>query len=199
MWQVNMPEKRKIILASASPRRNEILKATGLKFTIDAGDYEEDMNLGLKPHQLAKFLSSEKARAIAVKRSNSLVIAADTFIVFKDRLLGKPHTKEEARRMLTLLNGKAHSVITGFTIIDTNTKKKLSRSVETKVYFRKMTTQEIEAYINTGEPLDKAGAYAIQGLGAIIVKKIEGDYFNVMGLPLSSLTEALKKFGVSVL
>jgi septum formation protein len=109
------------------------------------------------------------------------------------------HTKEEARRMLTLLNGKAHSVITGFTIIDTNTKKKLSRSVETKVYFRKMTTQEIEAYINTGEPLDKAGAYAIQGLGAIIVKKIEGDYFNVMGLPLSSLTEALKKFGVSVL
>ena len=101
--------------------------------------------------------------------------------------------------MLTLLNGKAHSVITGFTIIDTNTKKKLSRSVETRVYFRKMTVQEIEAYIKTGEPLDKAGAYAIQGIGAIIVKKIEGDYLNVMGLPLSSLTEALKKFGVSVL
>ena len=113
--------------------------------------------------------------------------------------MGKPHTKEEARRMLTLLNGKAHSVITGFTIIDTNTKKKLSRSVETKVYFRKMTALEIEAYIKTGEPLDKAGAYAIQGIGAIIVKKIEGDYLNVIGLPLVSLTEALKKFGVSVL
>jgi septum formation protein len=194
-----MPEKRKIILASASPRRKGILELTGLKFSIDAGDYEEDMSLGLKPHHLAKFLSSEKALAIAVKHTNALVIAADTFIVFKDSLMGKPHTREEARRMLTLLSGKAHSVITGFTILDTNTKKKLSRSVETRVYFRKMTAQEIEAYIKTGEPLDKAGAYAIQGIGAIIVKKIEGDYFNVMGLPLSSLTEALKKFGISVL
>jgi len=199
MWQVNMPEKRKLILASASPRRKKILELTGLKFSIDAGDYEEDMSLRLKPHQLAKFLSSEKAKTIAAKYTNALVIAADTFIVFKDHLMGKPNTREEARRMLTLLSGKAHSVITGFTIIDTNTKKKLSRSVETKVYFRKMTVQEIEAYIKTGEPLDKAGAYAIQGIGAIIVKKIEGDYFNVMGLPLSSLTEALKKFGVSVL
>ena len=88
-------------------------------------------------------MSSEKARAIAVKHTNALVIAADTFIVFKDSLMGKPHTKEEARRMLTLLNGKAHSVITGFTIIDTHTKKKLSRSVETRVYFRKMTTQRL--------------------------------------------------------
>lgn len=194
-----MPEKRKIILASASPRRKEILEATGLKFSIDAGDYEEDMTLGLEPPQLARFLSSEKAKNIAAKYKNALVIAADTFIVFKGSLMGKPHTREEARRMLTLLNGKAHSVITGFTIIDTNTKKKLSRSVETKVYFRKMTAQEIEAYVKTGEPLDKAGAYAIQGIGAVIIKKIEGDYFNVVGLPLSSLTGALKKFGVSVL
>ena len=199
MWRVNMPEKRKIILASASPRRKEILEATGLKFSIDAGDYEEDMTLGLEPPQLARFLSSEKAKNIAAKYKNALVIAADTFIVFKGSLMGKPHTREEARRMLTLLNGKAHSVITGFTIIDTNTKKKLSRSVETKVYFRKMTAQEIEAYVKTGEPLDKAGAYAIQGIGAVIIKKIEGDYFNVVGLPLSSLTGALKKFGVSVL
>ena len=199
MWQVNMPEKRKIILASASPRRKEILELTGLKFSIDASDYEEDMSMELKPHQLAKFLSAEKAKAIAVKHKSALVIAADTFIVFKDSLMGKPHTREEARKMLTILNGKAHSVITGFTIIDTNTKKKLSSSVETRVYFRKLTASEIEAYIKTGEPLDKAGAYAIQGIGAIIVKKIEGGYFNVMGLPLSCLTEALKKFGVSVL
>jgi septum formation protein len=194
-----MSEKRKIILASASPRRKEILELSGLKFSIDAGDYEEDMNLELKPHQLAKFLSTEKAKTIGVKYTNALVIAADTFIVFKNHLMGKPHTKKEAKRMLTLLNGKVHSVITGFTVIDTNTKKKLSRSIVTRVYFRKMTVQEIEAYIKTGEPLDKAGAYAIQGMGAIIVKKIEGDYFNVMGLPLSSLTEALKKFGVSML
>jgi len=194
-----MPEKRKIVLASASPRRKEILKITGLKFSVDSGDYEEDMDLALKPHQLAKFLSSEKAETIAVRYTNALIIAADTFIVFKGRLLGKPHTEGEAGRMLTLLNGKAHSVITGFTIIDTKTGKKLSRSVETRVYFKKMTALEIEAYVKTGEPLDKAGAYAIQGLGAVIIKKIEGDYFNVMGLPLFHLTEALKKFGVSVL
>ncbi len=194
-----MPEKRKIILASASPRRKEILEKTGLKFSVDVSDYEEDMELPLKPPQLARFLSSEKAKTIAVKYRNALVIAADTFIVFKGELLGKPHTEKEAKRMLTLLNGKAHSVITGFTIIDTNTKKKLSRSVETRVYFKKMTLKEIEAYVKTGEPLDKAGAYAIQGVGAVIVKKIEGDYFNVMGLPLSSLTETLKKFGVYVL
>ena len=194
-----MPDQRRIILASASPRRKEILEIAGLKFSVDVSEYEEDMELGLKPHQLARFLSSEKAKTIAAKYKDALVIAADTFIVFKGKLLGKPHTGEEARRMLVLLNGKAHSVITGFTIIDTKTKKKLSRSVETKVYFRKMTEQEIESYVRTGEPLDKAGAYAIQGIGAVIVKKIEGDYFNVVGLPLNSLVEALRKFGVSVL
>jgi septum formation protein len=194
-----MPEKRKIMLASSSPRRKEILRKTGLKFSVDAGDYEEDMDLTLKPRQLARFLSSEKAKAVAAKYANALVIAADTFIVFQGSLLGKPHTRDEARRMLALLNGKQHSVITGFTVIDTRTGKKLSRSVETKVFFKKMTTQEIESYVKTGEPLDKAGAYAIQGMGAMIVRKIEGDYFNVMGLPLSSLTEALRKFGVSVL
>lgn len=198
MRQVSMSEKRKIILASASPRRRELLAGTGLIFSVDPGDYEEDMGLALKPHQLAKFLSSEKAKAVAVRYPDALVIAADTFIVCRGKLLGKPHTPEEARRMLGLLNGTSHSVITGFTVLDTNTKKRLSRSVETKVYFRKMSAQEIEAYVKTGEPLDKAGAYAIQGLGAVIVKKIEGDYFNVMGLPLCSLTEALKKFGVLV-
>ncbi|MBS1126520.1 MAG: Septum formation protein Maf [Nitrospirae bacterium] len=198
MRQVSMPEERKIILASASPRRKEILGKTGLKFSVDAGDYKEDMDLALKPRQLARFLSSEKARAVAVKYASALVIAADTFIVFQGSLLGKPHTREEARRMLTLLNGRQHSVLTGFTVIDTRTGKKLSRSVETKVFFKKMTGQEIESYVKTGEPLDKAGAYAIQGLGAVLVKKIEGDYFNVMGLPLSSLIGVLRKFGVSV-
>ena len=199
MRQVSMPEERKIILASASPRRKEILGKTGLKFSVDAGDYKEDMDLALKPRQLARFLSSEKARAVAVKYASALVIAADTFIVFQGSLLGKPHTREEARRMLTLLNGRQHSVLTGFTVIDTRTGKKLSRSVETKVFFKKMTGQEIESYVKTGEPLDKAGAYAIQGLGAVLVKKIEGDYFNVIGLPVASLAVTLKKFGISVL
>lgn len=153
----------------------------------------------MEPHKLARFLSLEKAKAVAEKYKNVLIIAADTFIIFKGDILGKPHTKEEARRMLSLLNGKMHSVITGFTIIDTDSNKKISESVETKVCFKKLTEDEMKAYVKTGEPLDKAGAYAIQGLGSVFIKKIEGDYFNVMGLPLGSLTEALKKFGVYVL
>lgn len=190
---------KKIILASASPRRREILSLTGLKFRVDPGDYEEDMDSGQEPHKLAKSLSLEKARSVAGKHRDALIIAADTFIVFRGRLLGKPHTAAEARRMLRQLNGREHSVITGFTLMDTESGKKLSRSVETRVWFRKLGLQELEAYIKSKEPLDKAGAYAIQGLGAAIVKKIEGDFFNVVGLPLSALVEGLKKFGVFVL
>ena len=190
---------KKIILASASPRRREILSLTGLKFRVDPGDYEEDMDSGQEPHKLARSLSLEKARSVAGNHRNALIIAADTFIVFRGRLLGKPHTAEEARRMLKRLNGREHSVITGFTILDTESGQKLSRSVETRVWFRKLGMKELEAYIKSKEPLDKAGAYAIQGLGAAIVKKIEGDFFNVVGLPLSELVEGLKKFGVFVL
>ena len=133
------------------------------------------------------------------KYKNVVIIAADTFIVFKDKLLGKPHTPKEATKMLLMLNGKAHSVITGFTVLDTGSKKLVSRSIETKVYFKKLTQKEIKAYVSTKEPLDKAGAYAIQGLGAALIEKIDGDFLNVVGLPLSALTEILKKFGINVL
>ncbi|MBI5076438.1 MAG: septum formation inhibitor Maf [Nitrospirae bacterium] len=194
-----MSEQRTIILASASPRRKELLSLIGLKFRVDVSDYEEDLNLKLKPHELAKHLSFEKARAVAGKHKDALIIAADTFIVFKGKLLGKPHTDKEAMRMLTLLNGKLHSVITGYTVLDTSNGKKSSSAVETKVWFRKMANEELHAYVETGEPLDKAGAYAIQGIGSLIVKKIEGDYFNVIGLPVASLSATLKKFGISVL
>lgn len=190
---------KQIILASKSPRRREILKNVGLIFRVDAGDYEEDLSLKLKPHQLAKFLSHEKAKAIAVRYKDALIIAADTFILYKSRILGKPHTKAESKRMLNILNDKTHSVITGFTVLDTATKKKISKSVETKVTFKKLTANEIDSYVETGEPLDKAGAYAIQGLGALLVKKIDGDYLNVIGLPLSTLADCLKKFGVELL
>lgn len=188
-----------IILASASPRRRKLLALTGLKFRIDPSDYREDMKSDLEPHKLARFLSLEKAKAVAVKYKDAIIIAADTFIVFKSRLLGKPHTPKEARRILRMLNGKKHSVITGFTILDTMSRKRLSRSVETKVYFKKLTEEEIDAYVRSGEPLDKAGAYAIQGLGSFIVRKIEGDYFNVIGIPLSALADGLKKFGIRIL
>jgi septum formation protein len=190
---------RTLVLASASPRRRELLEKIGLVFRVDAGAYEEEIRSGLTPRALARFLSAEKARAVAWKYRNAVIIAADTFIVLRKKIMGKPHTKKEAERMLRLLNGRAHSVISGFTILDTETNRKISRSVETKVFFRKLTRKEIHAYLESGEPLDKAGAYAIQGLGSAIVRKIEGDYFNVVGLPISSLVEDLKKFGIHVL
>lgn len=188
-----------VILASASPRRKEILEKTDLKFEVDESDYEEKNVPGLKPHELARFFSREKARDVARRHRNALVIAADTIVVLRGRLFGKPRNEEHAKEMLKALSGKAHSVITGFTIIDTDGKRELSGSVESKVFFKRLSADEIEAYIISGEPLDKAGAYGVQGLGAMIVKKIEGDFFNVMGLPLYALSESLKKFGVTVL
>lgn len=185
-----------IILASASPRRRELLKKTGLAFRVDAGPHEESMRSGLTPRALARYLSYEKAKAVAGKYKNSLIIAADTFIVCRKKILGKPHTADEARRMLDALSGRSHSVITGFTVMDTETNKTISRSVETVVSFRKLSTEDIESYIRTGEPLDKAGAYAVQGAGAALVRKIEGDYFNIVGLPLNDLVRVLRKFGI---
>ena len=194
-----MRNTRKIILASASPRRKEIFKKTGLKFEVDESDCDEKVDPGLKPHELAQFLSRAKAKDVARRHRNALVIAADTIVIAGRKIFGKPGGEEKAREMLKTLSGKAHSVITGFTIIDTAGKKELSRSVETKVYVKRLGADEIEAYIRSGEPFGKAGAYGIQGLGAVIVKKIEGDFFNVMGLPLNALAESLKKFGVHVL
>ncbi len=188
-----------IILASASPRRKELLAKIGLKFEVEPSNDEEELSPGLEPYELAKSLSLKKAERVAKNHRNALVIAADTFVVLEGQILGKPKTESDARKMLSAISGRQHSVITGFTIIDTESHKVLSRSVATRVYIRKLTANEIDAYMQTKEPLDKAGAYAIQGLGSVIVEKIEGDYFNVVGLPLSALAEALKEFGVNIL
>jgi len=190
---------RKIILASASPRRKEILANTGLKFTVCESNYEEDLAMSRKPRALSRFLSRKKAEDVVRKYSDAVVIAADTFIVYKGNLLGKPSSPNDARRMLKMLSGKVHAVVTGFTIIDSKSKNKVSRSIETKVHFKKLALAEINAYVRSGEPLDKAGAYAIQGLGSVFIEKIEGDYFNVVGLPISALAESLKEFGIKIL
>ena len=187
------------MLASSSPRRRELLSLTGLSFTVEPSDYEEVLSTEISPRLLARRLSRAKARAVSGRHKNAIVIGADTFIVFGKRILGKPSDKTEAKRLIRLLSGKSHSVVTGFTIVDTLTGKWLSRSVETRVWFRRLTEKEISSYAETGEPLDKAGAYAIQGLGSLLVEKIQGDYFNVVGLPLGPLMESLKKFGVRVL
>lgn len=190
---------KQIILASSSPRRRNLLKMIGLPFKAVESKYEEVMDLSLNPHELAKKLSLGKAREVAKNYPNAIIIAADTFIVCDGEYLSKVHNNKEAKIMLKKLSGKAHKVITGFTIIDTQTNKILTKSQETKVYFKKLTDHEIDAYIASGEPIEKAGAYAIQGLGSIFVEKIEGDYFNVVGLPIFTLIETLKEFGVNIL
>lgn len=188
----------KIILASASPRRRELLKKLQIPFIVEVSNYEEDINLKLKPLELAKKLSAGKAEAVAGKHKNedTIIIGADTFVVLDNKILGKPHTPEKAKEMIKEMSGRAHSVITGFTIIDAKTGKKVSKTVESKVYFRKMTDRTIKNYVKTGEPLDKAGAYAIQGAGSVLIEKTEGDYTNIVGLPLPALIEELKKFGI---
>lgn len=189
---------RKIVLASSSPRRRELLNKTGLKFVVDPSDYKEDMTLTMKPLEIAKVLSRGKAESVAKRHKDAIIIGADTFIAYKNELLGKPHTPEKATAMLKKLSGKAHSVITGFTIIDATTGKSVSRAVESRVYFKKMTPREIIAYVRTGEPLERAGGYAIQELGSVFIKKIEGDFFGIMGLPVYELVQELKHFGVDV-
>lgn len=189
---------KKIILASASEQRKLLLENIGLKFKVEKSDYEEDMGLELKPRDLAVFLSKAKAKTVAKKYRNAIVIGADSFIVFNGKLLGKPHTERRAKEMLREINGKWHSAITGFTVIDTEKNKNISGVEETKVYVKKMTSQEINDYVNTKEPLNKAGSYGIQRLGSCVIGKIKGDYTNVVGLPMPALSNALRKLDVNI-
>lgn len=188
---------KKIILASTSPRRKEILKKLKIKFTIKKSPYEEDLNLKMPPSDLVKFLSLGKAQAI--KNKDALVISGDTIVAYNNQVFGKPKTKKKAREMLNILSGKKHEIITGITIIDKKTNKTVSFSETTYVYMKKLTPRIIENYIKTKEPLDKAGAYALQDLGAILIEKMEGDFFNAAGLPLKRLSEELKNFGINIL
>lgn len=189
---------RNIILASSSPRRKKLLEQIGLEFEIDPSNYEEDMSLKMEPNKLAEFLSLGKAEDVAQRHKDSIIISADTIVAVDNEVFRKPITPERAKYMLQKLSERAHSVITGFTIIDTGTDKQITKSIETKIYFKKLSEQEINAYIASGEPLDKGGGYAIQGKAALFVEKIEGDYFNIVGLPILALTAELENFGVSV-
>jgi septum formation protein len=194
-----MENTRQIILASSSPRRKELLEKIGLSFKVDAGTFDEGTCSGLDSHTLAQKISLGKALSVAGKYMNAIIIGADTFVIVGNVMMGKPDDEDEACAMLKAISGRSHNVITGFAIIDTASGKTVSRVVETKVYIRRLTVEEIDAYIRTGEPLGKAGAYAIQGLGALFVERIEGDYYNVVGLPLCALMNTLKEFGVRLL
>ena len=189
---------KSLILASGSPSRKEILEETNYPFVVDASNYEEDMGLNMAPEDLAVFLSKGKANDVAKRHNNSVILAADSFGVFEDHLLGKPRTLKRAREMLMLLSGKCHSFITGFTILDSDSGKNYHEAVETKVYFKKLTPKEIDDYLSNEDVLNKAGAYTIQGLGKNFIEKIDGDYNNVCGLPLDNVILAIADFGINI-
>lgn len=191
-------KKPQIILASTSPRRKALMERTGVKFKIINPDYEEDMTLDLPPKKLAAVLSMGKAMSVARHHSNAVIIAADTFIVFGNKVIGKPKNRKDAARILREFSGKKHSILTGLALVWHDKNKKFSAVSETKVTFRKLTDAEIKSYVSMPEPMDKAGAYAIHGLGGMFTAKVEGDYSGAIGLPLSALAKGLKSFGFSI-
>ena len=181
-------QKCPLILASGSPRRKEILDTMGLEFSVDVSDADE--SFAGTPEEMVLELSRRKALAVASRHSGAMILAADT-LVFGDEVLGKPHSAEEAKRMLAGLSGRWHSAYTGVTMIDTRSGKTLSRADVTRVHFVALTAQDIDAYVATGEPLDKAGAYGIQGRGGMFIDRIEGSYSNVVGLPMALVRSML--------
>lgn len=190
---------RKIILASSSPRRRELMEMLGLKFRVVKSNVEEKLNPRLGPRAQAEALSRQKAEAVAEKYDDAVVIGADTLVVVDSEILGKPKDNTSAERMLRKLSGREQEVITGFTILDTAKRQSVTKSVVSKLVMRKLTAAEIAAYIDKEIVLDKAGSYAINGIGAIFFERIEGDYYNIVGLPLYALSQELKRMGIRLL
>lgn len=179
-----------IILASQSPRRRELLKYITEDFKAVSSDVDESLPSGISPSDAVLYLSKIKAEPF--KNKNDIVIGADTVVALDDKILGKPVDENDAYSMLKMLSGKEHSVFTGVTVFHGDVQK--SFFVETRVKFFDLSDNDIKKYIMTGEPMDKAGAYGIQGYGSLLVEKIDGDYFNVVGLPISMLNKIVKCF-----
>ena len=178
-----------LILASASPRRQELLRIFGCPFTVRAADIDETMDPDKAPFDEVARVSRQKAQAIAAGQDD-VIIAADTIVVCCGKVLGKPRDAEDARRMLSLLSGRDHQVMTGCTVVRGG--RAVTFTEVTDLHFRPLLPQEIRRYILTGEPMDKAGAYGIQGGAALFCQRMEGDYYNVMGLPLCRLGQVLR-------
>ncbi len=179
-----------IILASKSPRRKELLSFITTDFTVKSADVDETLPQGITPDKAVEYLSKIKAEPL--KNENDIVIGADTVVALDGKILGKPRDEADAFATLRMLSGKEHSVFTGVSVI--KGEKIETFSVQTKVKMFDLTDEEIEEYIETAEPFDKAGSYGIQGKGSLLVEKIDGDYFNVVGLPISRLNRVLKLF-----
>ena len=184
-----------LILASQSPRRRELLGLTGLDFTVRVADIDETMDAGKAPFEEVARVSCLKAQAVA-RKPEDVVIAADTIVVCEGKVLGKPRNEEDAYRILSLLSGRHHEVMTGMTVL--RGEEIITHTEVTKIHFRELLPTEIRAYIASGEPMDKAGAYGIQGGAALFVDQMEGDYYNVMGLPVCRLAMILRSFGLPI-
>lgn len=182
-----------IILASGSPRRKEILANTNVEFNVITSDIDESILKNEEPTQLVLRLAFAKCMSVARKNPNDLVIGADTIVVLDHEILGKPKNEEEAFDMLSKLSNREHQVITGISIVNLENEKKIVDYAISNVKFKKLTDQDIKDYISTKECLDKAGSYGIQGYGALLVEGIKGDYFNIVGLPISKLSDILKE------
>lgn len=187
---------KKIILASASPRRKELLENIGLDFLVIPSNIEEKLR---KIEDVEK-LALEKAMDVAQKVTfPAVIIGSDTVVTVGNKILGKPLDRRDAFCMLKQLSGKTHRVVSAIAVYDTETKKSFKTSVKSDVTFRKLDDEEIQNYVNTGEPMDKAGAYAIQGRASVFVKSINGCYFNIVGISVYKVTEILRKLGIRVL
>ncbi len=190
--------RQQLVLASASPRRCELLQQIGLEFQVIPSRADEHVLAGETPEEHVIRLSLDKATEVANRQnvSGRWFIGSDTIVLCDQQILGKPRDEAHAVTMLKQLSGREHQVLSGYAIIDRETKEQRTEAVSTKVWFRQLTDDEIARYIATGEPADKAGSYAIQGLGICFVARIEGSYTNVVGLPLCKLTGAMKELGV---
>ena len=184
-----------IILASQSPRRQELLKLLSMPFTVRVADIDETMDPQGSPREEVAKVSLRKARAIS-READDVVIAADTIVVCQDRVLGKPRDPEDAKAMLRLLSGRDHQVMTGMTVLRGETV--LTCTEVTDIHFRELSEKEIEAYVASGEPMDKAGSYGIQGGAALFCDRMVGDYYNVMGLPVCRLGQVLKELAPEI-
>lgn len=182
---------KRIILASSSPRRKELLTTAGVEFEIHVREVDESVPEGTLPADAAVMTATKKAEAVASKFTDSVVIGADTIVVCDGKILGKPRSTDDAAHMLRMLSGREHEVITGVCLIKGEEIRNFAKI--SKVRFYALTDDEINAYVATGESMDKAGAYGIQGLGCTLVESIEGDYFNIVGLPVAAVVREINK------
>lgn len=190
--------KAPLILASTSPRRKEFFEQAGLEFTVCSADIDETVMAGETPHQYVRRLAVEKAKAVGTKNQASWVVGADTVVVCDNIILGKPENEKHAEEMLLMLSDRGHQVLTSFCVVKMAGDIVVSRLVATDVFFDTISLETAKRYVATKEPLDKAGSYGIQGIGGLLVRRINGSYSNVVGLPMAELLGLLRELDIII-